>query len=70
MITIDYCWENDDFINLECDEVDVQQLRNRLELLLINEGAHRNTWGEIYYDTATDEYSVTVNDRDPEDCIE
>ena len=70
MITIDYCWENDDYINLECDEVDVQQLRNKLELLLIREGAYKNTWGEIYFNTATDEYSVTVNDRDPEDIVE
>ena len=71
-ICIDYCWENDDFINFDSEDVEdqqLQQLRNFLELLIRREGAYRNTYGEIYFDE-NDEFSVYVHDRDPEDCTE
>ena len=71
-ICIDYCWENDDFIALESEDIDqdqIKEIRNFMELLLRREGAYRNTWGEIFY-YENEEFYVTVNDRDPEDCTE
>ena len=71
-ICIDYCWENDDYVNLDSEDIDqdqLKELRNFLELLIRREGAYRNTWGEIYFDE-DEEFTVTVYDRDPEDIIE
>ena len=70
-ITIDYCWENDGFINLDSEDLsqdEIKSLRNALERTLIREGAYKNTWGEIIKDE--DGWSITCYDRDPEDIIE
>ena len=69
---IDYCWENDGFINFSSEDVSddrLQILRNTLELFLCREGAYKNTYGEIYFDEE-DGYTLDFRDRDPEDCVE
>ena len=54
---IDFCHEEDGFINLDSPDLgwdDLQQLRNTIEIYILREGVPRNHWGEITIDLETD----------------